>query len=341
MASTAKQFHRLLRNIQSFSDGQASICSENIDFDIELKEFVVTIAPKDGPYRGGTFEFIVHLEDFPEKAPRVECATPIHHPNIHTMNCSVCLNLLDQDWEPSVTLEDVVQGLLFLMHNPNTSDPLNSHFAIPMTSIPRREFELNVRKTLRGGEHFGVEFPRNLDPAYEDDGVTEEELAVGCRHYGDLEPDDELDEDEDAGDDENAEDDDGSTLVQDPHELRSSQSDDEIDRTTTFAIKSFDGVDVTGPLRRSLRRLPDDLRRMAFGEMPSLDEMDRIPAEQGVTLLSWRTRAGSPASHNRRSVRSLHLIVEEADGWVGGRTKRSEHDGHCWNWLIWRCEMRH
>ena len=178
----SKQFQRLLRTVENFSDGQASIDTEEMDFD-NLKAIRVTIAPKGGPYRGGKFDFTIRDDgDFPEMAPRVDCKTAIYHPNINpAFQNSVCLNILDEDWSPSTTLEDIVQGLLFLLYNPNLDDPFNS--IVSITARTQEELELNIRKTLRGGFCFGRCFPRNLDPAYEFEDAHHEVMMDAEGNY--------------------------------------------------------------------------------------------------------------------------------------------------------------
>lgn len=149
----AKELHQLLRNVDSFSDNQATI--ENYD---DMTNFDVVIIPNSGLYKRGKFNFTVTLgDDFPDTAPSVHCNTTIYHPNIDTCG-DVCLNLLSDEWQPTFSLEDVVQGLLFLIYDPNLEDPLNEYF--DGTNSPD-EFEANVEMSLQGGEVDGVMYERN------------------------------------------------------------------------------------------------------------------------------------------------------------------------------------
>lgn len=200
----AKQVQRLLRNVDNFSNGQASVPAESLDFD-DLSKLNVVVSPTAGPYRGGSFTFLIDVANgFPDSAPYVTCTTIIYHPNIDETG-SLCFSLLDDDWEPTLTLEDVVQGLLFLMYHPNVRDPLSPYFGGGEGDL---EFRRNVRKTLRGGKHFDVEFPRNLDQSYEDDELSGETDWEPCSLHYDTDPDysdwDEDDEDDDEYDDESS-----------------------------------------------------------------------------------------------------------------------------------------
>ena len=69
---------------------------------------------------------------------------------------NVCFNLFDE-WQPDFGLQDVVQGLLFLLHNPEPEDPILGGFHLG-------NYEENVAKQKAGleiekcgvGEHAGV-----------------------------------------------------------------------------------------------------------------------------------------------------------------------------------------
>ncbi|XP_065197067.1 uncharacterized protein LOC135828557 [Sycon ciliatum] len=152
-----KQFQRLLRNVKSFSDDQVEVLLDGLDFDQPLKHFNIRIRPNGGPYRGGTFEFFISLQD--EGPPRVFCETQIYHPNIDPDDNCLCFNLLDDLWEDTLTLEDIVQGLLFLFYHPAIDDPLSHHFN---GSESWEEFEENVRASLRGESINDYDFKRNL-----------------------------------------------------------------------------------------------------------------------------------------------------------------------------------
>ena len=92
-------------------------------------------------------------KEYPQCAPTVMCSTPIYHPNIVTASnvnkSNVCLSLLDT-WGPTNTLEDMVQGLLFLMHHPNVEDPYSE---LITSSMPMEQFEMNARAIYQEGKN--------------------------------------------------------------------------------------------------------------------------------------------------------------------------------------------
>ena len=173
-----KHYRDLARSIGSFSNGQACLKDLADGEDLDLETVCVTVSPNDGPYRGGKFDFEFDLSDgYPTSPPAVHCQTQIYHPNIDWCDDQgeVCLNLLDELWTQDMTLEDVVQGILFLLYNPNIEDPLSSMFT---GAECEEEFLDNVRMSLRGEEVDGVEFNRNLPDGYESDSTADEDTGT-------------------------------------------------------------------------------------------------------------------------------------------------------------------
>ena len=153
MRSVAKDFYKLQKNINSFSNGEARVLS----FDDELARFEVELNIKDGFYKDGIFVFDVILDGYPDAAPNVWFSSQIFHPNIGDgfEDREICLNLLSEDWSEN-DLEDVVHGVLFLVKNPNPDDAMN-----PYTASEDENFEVLVRQSLEGGEVVGTIFERN------------------------------------------------------------------------------------------------------------------------------------------------------------------------------------
>ena len=181
-----KHYYQLSKNIASLSDGQARLREGTDDQEDALTTVNVSIAPRSGPYRGGRFDFVLDVtEGYPASPPSVRALTQMYHPNVEIAGDededeeegAVCLNLLDELWTPSMTLEDVVQGLLFLIHNPNLEDPLSSLFC---GSEDEDEFHRNVRGSLRGGNVAGVDFQRNLVDGYQSEGEEDDDDNEGA-----------------------------------------------------------------------------------------------------------------------------------------------------------------
>ena len=58
----------------------------------------------------------------------------IFHPNIDQEG-HVCLNILRQDWSPSIDLTQIACSLQILLTEPNPDDPLNDGSSFPSPSI--------------------------------------------------------------------------------------------------------------------------------------------------------------------------------------------------------------
>jgi ubiquitin-conjugating enzyme E2 M len=77
----------------------------------DILNFILTIEPDEGMYRGGTFSFTFAInQNFPHDPPKVQCREKIYHPNIDVEG-KVCLNILREDWKPVLNLNAVIVGL--------------------------------------------------------------------------------------------------------------------------------------------------------------------------------------------------------------------------------------
>lgn len=164
-----KDFYRLLKNITSFSDGQAKILeNEGSPTDPDVGEdakfaFQVDITPNGGPYLGGTFRFKIVVENenrWPQDPPTVRCLTDIYHPNIDNFDegeySNVCVNALDLcTWDSQFDFETCIQSLLFLFYEPNFDDVLS------LICCSDENFQELVQTSLKGGIVDGIRFKPN------------------------------------------------------------------------------------------------------------------------------------------------------------------------------------
>jgi ubiquitin-conjugating enzyme E2 M len=125
-----------------------------------IMSFKATYTPeKDSYWYGGKYEFTITVPDqYPFNPPKVICNTKVYHPNID-LKGNVCLNILRDDWKPTLNVSTVIAGIYFLFTDPNPNDPLN-HEAAGVMRENLSQFIQNVKKSLRGGYMFGEDFPR-------------------------------------------------------------------------------------------------------------------------------------------------------------------------------------
>ena len=90
----------------------------------------VEVVPDAGYWDKKHLVFEVRIKDYPVQPCKVLCKSQITHPNILELDGEVCLSLFDEDWEPSMRLEDYISGILYILHNPNFDDPLSDFFHI-------------------------------------------------------------------------------------------------------------------------------------------------------------------------------------------------------------------
>jgi ubiquitin-conjugating enzyme E2 D/E len=84
----------------------------------------VLLGPTETPYEGGVFILSLHIPlDYPMKPPNILFKTKIYHPNINSTG-SICLDILKNNWSPSLTLSKLLLSICSLLNDPNCDDPL-------------------------------------------------------------------------------------------------------------------------------------------------------------------------------------------------------------------------
>ncbi|KAK4450802.1 ubiquitin-conjugating enzyme/RWD-like protein [Podospora aff. communis PSN243] len=111
------------------------------------KWHVILDGPPDSVYAGGKFGIIVTLpSEYPFKAPVVNFATRIYHPNITNDSLgNICLGLLKpENWKPASRLLSVLEAVRALLIEPQPDDPLEGRIADEYRR-ERKEFEKNAK----------------------------------------------------------------------------------------------------------------------------------------------------------------------------------------------------
>jgi len=115
-----------------------------------------------------THTFEIRLTHYPLSPPEIEWLTPISHPNIEPPkpegNGLPCLPWLTNPtfWSPKTKINSIIEGLVFLLTNPNPADPMAHpkclRLAIKMikdqaeTHRPKNEFS-KIKNILTAAEN--------------------------------------------------------------------------------------------------------------------------------------------------------------------------------------------
>jgi ubiquitin-conjugating enzyme E2 M len=154
------QFKKELPDLNNLSKNvpQAKLIKKEDQKD--FMSFKVEYTPeKDSLWYGGKYVFSFTVPDtYPFNPPKVLCETKIYHPNID-FDGNVCLNILKEDWKPTMNVMLSIAGVYYLFTEPNPNDPLN-HEVAKLMRDNISQFKENVKRTLRGGYQFGQQFPK-------------------------------------------------------------------------------------------------------------------------------------------------------------------------------------
>ena len=108
--------------------------------------------PINTAFEGGIFPILVEIpENFPYKPPKVRFLCKMYHPNISKTSGYICLNILQNDWTPALSLQKALLCVCSLLENPNCGDPVEPEIS-DMYLKNRPLYDQTVREyTIRYG----------------------------------------------------------------------------------------------------------------------------------------------------------------------------------------------
>eukprot|EP00927_Polykrikos_kofoidii_P009664 TRINITY_DN14042_c0_g1_i4.p1 TRINITY_DN14042_c0_g1~~TRINITY_DN14042_c0_g1_i4.p1 ORF type:complete len:120 (-),score=11.49 TRINITY_DN14042_c0_g1_i4:65-424(-) len=106
------------------------------------------MGPSESPYSGGVFFLNISFpSDYPFKPPKMHFTTKIYHCNIDS-NGAICLDLLNDEWHPAVTIGKVLFYISMLLTNCNPNDPMIPEIA-QLYLEDRRKHDANAREWVQ------------------------------------------------------------------------------------------------------------------------------------------------------------------------------------------------
>jgi len=87
---------------------------------------VYLVGPTETPYESGIFHISLRIPTtYPQEPPKANFTTKIFHPNVDDRTGDVCVDTLKRDWNPKLTLHDVLVTIRCLLVYPNPTSALN------------------------------------------------------------------------------------------------------------------------------------------------------------------------------------------------------------------------
>jgi len=119
---------RIKKEIEEMANNTNVNCSAGPTDNIMKWEGTI-VGPTGTPYEGGIFHLgIEFTEEYPFKPPIIYFKTKIFHCNINERG-SICLDILNKNWSPALTIYNVLISICSLLAEPNPNDPLTPYIA--------------------------------------------------------------------------------------------------------------------------------------------------------------------------------------------------------------------
>ena len=148
---------RLMRELQKLQENLPEGVSSVVeDPNQTLKWNAVISGLKDCLFQGGKFKISMEFpKDYPTSPPKVKFVTKVFHPNVafhfgrrivpnRLADGTICMNILDNDWQPTHDVSAILLSIQCLLKNPNPSDPFN-HIAADLFMNNPKEYEERVK----------------------------------------------------------------------------------------------------------------------------------------------------------------------------------------------------
>ena len=143
-----RRLHKEVQIMNDFEKSNQGISAAPINNNKLYEWSAILSGPSGTAYSGGTYFLkIIFPSNYPIKPPRITFETPIYHPNISNRG-HICLDLLQDKWSPSLSLDKILLSISSLLDDPNPNDPLNIEAANMYNSDKLTFFEIVKAMTI-------------------------------------------------------------------------------------------------------------------------------------------------------------------------------------------------
>ncbi|XGW22341.1 hypothetical protein V3C99_004955 [Haemonchus contortus] len=135
---------RLLKESRTIRSEAPTGCHVSPKRDDIFQWVAVLEGPPGTVYEGGTFFCNIHFSmNYPTLAPKVDFSTRIYHCNVNAQG-EVCIDILNEKWESTMTVRTVMMALMSLMYSCNPDEAL-----VPSIAKQYRENRADFDKMAR------------------------------------------------------------------------------------------------------------------------------------------------------------------------------------------------
>mmetsp|Transcript_56900 Transcript_56900/g.123111 ORF Transcript_56900/g.123111 Transcript_56900/m.123111 type:complete len:232 (-) Transcript_56900:258-953(-) len=144
------------------------VSADTVDGDMSHWRGYVS-GPAGTPYFGGLYTVDLNIPvDYPFKPPKVRFVTRIWHPNVSSQTGAICLDILDKEWSPALTIRTALLSVQALLAAPEPDDPQDAEVA--------RMFKRTPKLFLQTAKHWTETFA--LDPRFSAEDIPDEPTAT-------------------------------------------------------------------------------------------------------------------------------------------------------------------
>ena len=122
---------RINKELTNFNKNPPEGCSAGPIEDSNIFDWEATFeGPENSPYEGGNFRLKIKFPtDYPFKPPAVTFETKVYHPNVKNATGEICLGILKDEWNPQISVPEIIKEIINLLTNPNVDHPLEEEIA--------------------------------------------------------------------------------------------------------------------------------------------------------------------------------------------------------------------